>query len=167
MSKASAALIPPLSRRHQVAHVSGCCGDALDPRILIQDLLKLLDVHAFVGEHVQQQAGIDGAGTGGHHQPFERREAHGGGDRAPTVDCRQRAATAQMTAHQLDFLFLPAEQRGGALGTVGVRKTMEPEALRDSTHRSSIACRAPRDHIDRRMALEVLSRPCEGIVRVL
>ena len=79
---------------------------------------------------MQQQSGVDGAATAGHHQPFQRGEAHGGVHASSRRDGAQRAAGAQVAADQ------PQGGRPGGQGHAGsdhlghmlMAEAMEPEA---------------------------------------
>ena len=95
---------------------------------MVQRLFDVPRREAVAALHVQHDARIERAAAGGHHQPVERREAHGRVDAAAARHGRSRAAVAEVADHQPQLLHGAAEQLGGAAGAVGVAQAVEAVA---------------------------------------
>ena len=78
-----------------LAHVGGA-GQREQPGAFFQRDGDVVRAEVFVLLQPQQQAGVDAAGPGRHHQALERGEAHRGVDAAPVHDGSQRGAGAEM-----------------------------------------------------------------------
>ena len=70
------------------------------PRLVLERVADLGGGQPAVLQQPQQQAGIDGARAGRHHQALERGEAHRRVDRAAVATAAQRGAGAEVAAHE-------------------------------------------------------------------
>ena len=82
--------------REQVAHVVAYAGQALEPAVVIEQMLDLLGAHALLGEEIEHDAGVELTGTRSHRQTVERGEAHGALDALAGVDRAHGRAAAKM-----------------------------------------------------------------------
>jgi hypothetical protein len=80
--------------------------------LAIEQVVQLLAAERARPDQVQQDAGIQVAGTRTHHQAFERRHAHAGVDAATVLDCSDARSIAQMAGNDPQ-LFRRHPQLGG------------------------------------------------------
>ena len=71
-----------------------------------------VDVEVAVAQQVQQQPGVEVAGTGAHDQALQRGEAHRRVDRSAAADRRRRGAVAQVQHDLVQLGDRTAEERG-------------------------------------------------------
>ena len=101
----------PRRRPQQVAEVVHA-GQPLQPRAVVQQVLERRRGRGRVAQQVQQDAGVEVAGPGAHHQPLQRGQAHRGVDRAPAPDRRRRGAVAEVQHDQAQPVRGPARGTG-------------------------------------------------------
>ena len=88
----------------------------------------LVDVVAALLHEPQQQARVDAARAGGHHEALDRRESHRRVDRPTAADGGQRRAGAEVAGDEPQAGRGPAQQLGRASRGVGVGEPVEAEA---------------------------------------
>ena len=122
-SSASRAGSSPSLAREMTSRMSLVPARPSSPERCSSAVGHLVDADLSVLEQPQEQAGIDAAGAGRHHQPLQRGEAHRGVDRAPARHRGQRGAGPEVAAHDAEVV--PARELGGAARRVGVREAVE------------------------------------------
>ena len=86
-------LVPSRCRCPELLHAAAELRKSQQAAASIEGLVQLLHRQASA-QLMQQQSGVDRAAAGGHHQPLQRREAHGGVDAATRRDGAEGAAGA-------------------------------------------------------------------------
>ena len=89
---------------------------------------RLSQAHAFLEGDVLDERGVDVAGSGAHHQTFERGEPHRRRDGSALLDRAGGAPVAEVQGDEVDGLARLAGKLGVALGEIGVRRAVEAVA---------------------------------------
>ena len=86
--------------------------------------------HVMVGvvKKPRHEARIDGSRAGGHDEPLERREAHGGVDRHAMEHGGKRCSGAQVARHDAQLVERAPNQFGGSAAGVRMTQAVEPIA---------------------------------------
>ena len=74
----------------------------------------------------EHEAGVDRAGPGRHHQPFQWSKTHGGVDRATAGDGGERRTRTEMARHDAQLVRQEPQQARRSSGGVSVRQPVEP-----------------------------------------
>ena len=90
-------------------------GQALEPRLLVQGPVDLVDGQAVRTLDVEERAGIDRARARRHRHALERREAHRRVDGAPVAHRRDRATAAEVTDDEAEIGLGAPQQLGRPL----------------------------------------------------
>src|SRR3546814_5313105 len=93
--------------------------EAGQARLLVQQLLEARDVHALLAQHVDQDAGVDGAAAGTHDEAVERGKSHGAGVAAAVRQRAEAGAVAEMGDYRA----------AGRCGTVIIRESAGDELV--------------------------------------
>ena len=117
--------ITGLSLCDDVAAVAalGAC-EPLEARLLVQELVNLLDCHALFCEE-ENNARVNTPTARAHDQSIQRGQAHRRINAFTVLHSGDGGAVAEMASHEIDLLERLLEPRGGGLRQELVRRTME------------------------------------------
>ena len=96
------------------------------PECIIERVVELIGVQAFLPQQVHEDARVNTAAAGAHHQALQRREAHRGIDAEAMAYRRHRGAVAQVGNDQTQILAAEHLRRPG--GTVRMAQAVEAVA---------------------------------------
>src|SRR5208337_4768283 len=96
------------------------------PAVGVQRPGELVDTQAGPAGEVAEQAGIDVAGAGPHHQPIQRGQSHGRVDRHAVAYRGRAAPVAEVGGDQPELAGWPAQQGGGLLADEAVTDAVKP-----------------------------------------
>ena len=85
-----------LLQRQEIAHVGARFRDTEQPGLATEQRVERVGGHPMLSHEVDQQAGVEVAGTRAHHQAAQRREAHRGVDAAAMLDGGHAGAMPQV-----------------------------------------------------------------------
>ena len=109
--------------------VGGDARDAAQAGGVIEGVVQVGRGQAELALEVEEDAGVEGAATGAHHEAIEGAEAHGGGEGEAVADGGGGTTAAQVAGHEAEGrVGLAVEELGRAGGAIGVADAMEPEA---------------------------------------
>lgn len=92
------------------AAVIGDAGEAEEAGLFVDEVVKLVGVHAFGAAEIGEDGGVDVAAARAHAEAFERRESHRGVDGFAALDGRDRGAAAEVAADDVHVLDVAAQE---------------------------------------------------------